>query len=155
MADKFNLNFNDFKYKEKFLYMCELFPNIKKERLEIINSNKENINKEGLIYAMIYNDNIIKIGQTILTFEGRLSSYNCGKKAFRENGTCSTTNFFVLQTLLNLKNNIKVYALIPEMLKFDFMGNILEISPSKRIEEVILIGMKKTYGFLPILNTQT
>lgn len=43
---------------------------------------------------------IIKFGSTRKTMQERLSSYNCGTTRARSNGTCSTTNFKMMQSLV-------------------------------------------------------
>ena len=52
------------------------------------------------MYCFVIDGKILKIGKTDTTMAKRVQSYNCGKKAYRENGTCSTTNYNILQSFL-------------------------------------------------------
>ena len=58
---------------------------------------------KGVVYILTCTiddvEYIIKIGQTGKTMEERQSSYNCGNAVNRYNGTCSTTNFRIKQSL--------------------------------------------------------
>ena len=60
---------------------------------------------KGVVYILTCEidgiEYIIKIGQTGKTMEERQSSYNCGNSVNRRNGTCSTTNFRIKQSLAN------------------------------------------------------
>jgi len=149
------VNFNNFKYKDIFYKFCDLYPNIEKERIEIANFDKDNINKTDLVYCFVYKNNLLKIGSTTTSFKNRVQSYNCGKKKYREIGTCSTTNYFVLQSLLNLKETIEVYIYFPEKQKVMFLENeeIKICIPSKVYEKKMLEMLKKE-NKMPILCTQ-
>lgn len=148
------MNFNDFKYKDKFHLLCDLVPEIDKERLVIKNPTSNLIEREGVLYLFILNNKLIKVGSSTVSFIGRVSSYNCGRKAFRKNGTCSTTNYLVLQTLLNINKVIKVYAFFPEEIELEVWGDKEKISlPTKRFEKKILTELKNKHK-LPILCTQ-
>ena len=50
-----------------------------------------------LIYAIVINGKIIKIGGTYVGLKGRHSSYNCGTRKARAKGTCSLTNFDITE----------------------------------------------------------
>ena len=50
-----------------------------------------------LIYFIVINGKIIKIGGTYVGLKGRHSSYNCGTRKARAKGTCSLTNFDITE----------------------------------------------------------
>lgn len=148
------MNFNEFKYKDKFHFLCDLVPERDKERLVIKNPLSNLIDRKGILYLFVLENKLIKVGSSTVSFKERVSSYNCGRKAFRKNGTCSTTNYLVLQTLLNINKVIKVYSFFTEEIALDVWGEKETISlPTKRFEKKILTELKDK-GKLPILCTQ-
>ena len=148
------MDFDSFESKAKFSFLCDMVPEKKRERLVIQNANPDLIKKRGVLYALVLDNKLIKIGSTTTSFKDRVQSYNCGKKAYRENGTCSTTNFFVLQSLLNINKIVKVYGFFPSEIEFDVFGEMESISlPAKRFEKKLLTLLKKK-GTLPIMCTQ-
>ncbi len=148
------MSLDDFEYKGEFSLVCELFPDRKNERLLIEHDNDELINKRGVLYLFVLGGKLIKIGSTTTSFKDRVSSYNCGKRAYRANGTCSTTNYFVLQNLLNINKKVQVYCYFPESIKFKVFGERETISlPAKSFEKKLLTHLKKE-GKFPIMCTQ-
>lgn len=148
------LKFSNFEFKKYFEKLCEIVPDVDNEKVFISNEN-EKINKSELIYAFVYNGELLKIGSTTTSFKKRIQSYNCGKKIYRKSGTCSTTNYFVLQTFLNINEKIDVYVFFPPSFKIDddFLGKIEISVPAKKYENKILDRMKKN-GVFPVLCTQ-
>ena len=140
---KDEMKFDDFKYKKYFSHLCDLNPN--KEKLEIIDVGNKQIKKNGLVYILVIEDKIFKIGHTITSIFKRIQSYNCGKIEYRINGTNSTTNYFVLQSFLALNIIVKVYGHFPEQPKYNVFGKEYQDSfqSSKRAEKVILESMDK------------
>jgi len=61
---------------------------------------------EDLIYVLVIEDKIFKIGKSITTMEKRIGSCHTGKNAYRqkENATNSATNWFILQSVLAINN---------------------------------------------------
>lgn len=57
---------------------------------------------EGLVYCFVVDGILFKIGQTSTTMRKRIKSYNCGQPAYRKNGTCSVTNYFILSSLVSM-----------------------------------------------------
>ena len=153
------VNYNDFEYKKYFYHLCNLIPEIEKEKLNIEyidKSNKEN-DTFGLVYIFVIEDKIFKIGHTINSIKKRIESYNCGKVEYRIKGTNSTTNYFVLQSLLKINKIINVYTFFPENPQYKIFGKIFKDSfpPSKRAENEILKNFIKKYNRKPIGCTQT
>ena len=115
-------------------------------------------NKE-LVYLFVINGYIQKVGSTTTTMKKRIQSYNCGKQDYRDRGTCSTTNYFVLQSFLRINKEFEIYAFFPEKKKMqvDVFGDVVEKElyvPSKEYEKKILTELKSR-GAMPILCTQT
>jgi hypothetical protein len=105
----------------------------------------------------LLNNKIIKVGCSITTFIKRVASYNCGKEKYRGvRGTCSTTNYFVLQSLLKLNMPVEVFAYFPETISQNHFGKKIETSfPPKPIEKVILEYFKNEHKRLPTFCSQT
>ena len=150
------INFSDFIYRKHFVRICDLQPDNKHERMVIVNENDRYIDARGLVYVFVINGKIFKIGQTINTIASRVSSYNCGRKLFRARGTCSTTNYFVLQSFLAMNVTVSVYAYLAKKQKYTIFGEHGEdIFPStKIIERKIIKDFVETHGKKPIGNTQ-
>ena len=150
-------NYADFQYKKYFIHLCNLIPNKKAEKLEIEKVNSQNIENSGLVYVFVINKKIFKIGQTITTIAKRIQSYNCGKTEYRIAGTNSTTNYFVLQSLLNINKTINVYAFFPETPEYTIFGKKYQSSypPTKTAEHKILEDFISKFGQKPIGCTQS
>ena len=105
-----------------------------KERLDIEVLDKSKCDEEGFVYVFVVNEKIFKIGQSTTNIIKRIQSYNCGKAQYRKNGTCGTTNYFVLQSLLNLNLEVFVYAFFPQKPRYEIFGQVFEDSypPSKK-----------------------
>ena len=146
--------YNDFEYKKHFEKRFVLIQNHEQERIEVENYD-EKTDRDGCVYAFVINGRLIKIGSTTTSFKKRVQSYNCGKKAHRKKGTCSTTNFFVLQNLLNYNKKVDVYVLYPPKKTTKWEGyKIQERFPSSKSIEKIINTRLKEHGVLPALNTQ-
>lgn len=152
--------FEEFKEKDYFSKIAVLESEVKKEKISVKKVIDEKYSKRrSLVYVFVIDGFIQKIGSTTTSMKDRISSYNCGKKKYRENGTCSTTNFFVLQSFLNLNKEIEIFAYFPEVSiqRVDYFGEVLEeevSQPSKNFEKYILERLKKE-GRMPILCSQT
>lgn len=151
------VNYTNFMYKDHFIHLCDLIPNKSEEKLDIefYQSEEQNLTK-GLIYIFVIRDKIFKIGQTIGSIGNRVSSYNCGKVEYRISGTNSTTNYFVLQSFLNLNETINVYAYFATKQRYEVFGEIGDdCFPSvKVIEKKIIKDFVDRYNKKPIGNTQ-
>lgn len=111
------VNYSDFEYKSYFEHICNLIPNVEKERIQ---------------------------------------SYNCGKTEYRIAGTNSTTNYFILQSLLKINKIVKVYAYFPDKKEYKIFGEFGcdSFPPAKKVERKILSDFIKKHKLKPIANTQ-
>ena len=153
------INYSEFdygEYGEYFDYLCNLIPNIEKERIEIESIDNEKIEEEGLVYIFTIEDKILKIGHTTTSIKKRIQSYNCGRKKHREKGTCSTTNYFILQSILNINKTVKVHAFFPEKPTFNLFGKHYQksSSPAKEAEKQIIKDFMTKFNKKPIGCTQ-
>lgn len=150
------VKFEDYEEKSYFRLLCFLIPNIEEEKLEIEVSDNEMINKEGMVYIFVIDDYIFKIGHTITSIKKRIQSYNYGKTEYRINGTNSTTNYFVLQSLLKINRKVFVYAYFPTHPTYEVFGKKFSDShpPSKRAENILIESFIKKYNKKPIGCTQ-
>jgi len=150
------LDYVNFEHKKYFQHLCNLIPNKDLEKLDIEIIDTKNFKKRGLVYVFVIEGKIFKIGHTITAISDRVQSYNCGKTEYRIAGTCSTANYFVLQSLLSINKNIEVYTYFPELPKYEIFG--IEYQDSfpipKRAEKEILKEFKAQYKKLPIGCTQ-
>ncbi len=153
---KTEINFSEFEYKKYFKHICNLVPNKDKEKLEIEELNKLKVVQEGLVYVFVIENKIFKIGHSINSIKKRIQSYNCGKTEYRINGTNSTTNYFVLQSLLKINKIVNLYAFFPEQPKYKIFGKTYRdsFSPSKRAEKEILTSFINKHNKKPIGCTQ-
>ncbi|GAA8238846.1 hypothetical protein HpKG61_05230 [Helicobacter pylori] len=101
----------------------------------------------------------VKFLKSVIALHPSRSEYNliCGKVEYRKNGTCSTTNYFVLQSLLKINKIVQVYAFFPEQPTYTLFGKTYQdsFSTSKRAENVILENFIKNHNKKPIGCTQT
>ena len=150
-------DYADFEYKEHFSLICRLLPNADKERLEIEILDEARCKEKGFVYVFVIEGKIFKIGQSISNIKERVQSYNCGKTEYRINGTNSTTNYFVLQSLLRIGKAVEVYAFFPQKPRYEIFGQVFTDSypPSKKAENIIITDFIKNHGKKPIGCTQT
>jgi hypothetical protein len=153
---KDEVSYSDFAYKKDFTLICKLLPNVKEEKIEIEVIDNVKINLEGLVYVFVIEDKIFKIGHTITTIKKRIQSYNCGKTEYRINGTNSTTNYFVLQSILLLNLKVDIFAFYPDQPQYTLFGKSYQDShpASKRAENIILTDFVKLHQRKPIGCTQ-
>lgn len=150
------INYSEYQYREHFKHICNLVPDKENERLTIDYKMDDKKDIEGLVYIFVINDKILKIGQTIGKIKDRVQSYNCGKSEHRISGTASTTNYFVLQSLLNIKKKVKVYAYFVNRRGYEIFGEKgKDCFPStKVVERKFLKDFISLYKKKPIANTQ-
>ena len=148
--------YEKFQFKRHFSLLCTLHPNKRKERLEVRSQNETSLPAKGLVYVLCIDGKILKIGCTITAFEKRVQSYNCGRRRFRANGTCSTTNYFILQSLLNIGKTVDVYVYFPAIKKYNIFGTKGEerFPSPKAVEKEVLARFVKRHGKVPIGCTQ-
>jgi hypothetical protein len=151
------VNYVDFEYHDKFNHLCNLIPNKELEKLDIEIIDDKNIKNNGMVYVFVVGDKIFKIGHTITSMVKRIQSYNCGKTEYRIAGTNSTTNCFVLQSLLNIGKKVKVYVFFTEKPKYKVFGKVYQdgVQPAKRAENIIITDFIKNHSKKPIGCTQT
>lgn len=150
------LDYEKFAFKEYFEHICNLIPNPAKEKLDIIVIDETSCNKAGVVYVFVIAGKIFKVGESINNIKDRIQSYNCGKLEYRLKGTCSTTNFFVLQSLLKINKPVSVYAFFPEEPEYEIFGQKFKNSrpPSKMAESIIINDFIEKYERKPIGCTQ-
>lgn len=150
------VNYDDFEFKKYFKHICDLFPNREQERLDLLVIDKNGCNREGVVYVFVIDGKIFKVGESINSIKARVQSYNCGKLEYRLKGTCSTTNFFVLQSLLKINEPVYVYAFFPEEPEYEIFGRRFKTSrpPSKTAEALIIQDFIDRHERKPIGCTQ-
>ncbi|MDD3187454.1 MAG: GIY-YIG nuclease family protein [Bacilli bacterium] len=150
------VDYEQFEYRDYFYLICNLIPNKEKERLEIEVIDTDACNDHGLVYVFVVKGKIFKIGESITPIVKRVQSYNCGKVEYRINGTNSTTNYFVLQSLLAINEVVQVYAFFPQQPEYEIFGKKYKDSwpVSKRAENIIINAFIANHEKKPIGCTQ-
>ena len=153
---KDEVDYKKFKYKKYFKLVCKLIPDVENEVLIVKAVDDELINKEGIVYVFVIDGKIFKVGESINSIKDRVQSYNCGKLEYRLKGTCSTTNFYVLQSILAIGEEVKVYGYFPVQPEYTIFGNKYKSSKSasKVAENLIIKDFIKEYDKKPIGCTQ-
>lgn len=155
--DAITFKLEDFEYKDNFRFLCRLHPNKQKERFDIIDAIDEkdfNVRRPGLLYIFAVDGKILKIGASITGFKGRVGSYNCGTLSNRLRGTASTTNFFVLQSLLTYAKDIDVYTFFMPRAEHDIFGSKQEMPHNPKYWEKPILTKLKKEGRLPLFCSQ-
>jgi hypothetical protein len=80
--------------------------------------------RQELIYLIVIDDCVVKVGGTYTGLKARLASYSAGTRANRKRGTCSTTNYHISETqYTSLVNGSDVewwmFAIEPVEVSFD------------------------------------
>lgn len=149
-----SLTLDGFEYKKYFQFLCTLHPNRAKERLEILNPTNNVDKKSGLVYLLLIDNKIVKVGSTITPFQKRVASYNTGKTRYRISGKNSTTNYFCLQSFLKINKNIDVYAFFPQQETADIFGVKKKVEPNPKHWEREILTKLTEQGNKPIFCTQ-
>ena len=154
---------DEFEYRNYFRLVCVLKPtiiNVNRRELVITGEVIPEDMKRACVYVMVVKGRIFKIGQTADSVKGRIQSYNCGQQKYRNAGTASVTNYWVLQSLCNIGENVEMYCLFPEEKEyecFEVKGTVA-FPPAKIIERIIIDKVKKEYKgvfYKPIGCTQS
>lgn len=143
--------------RDHFSHICTLRPNRELERLDIADVHDDaKMPEPGMVYALVVDGKIFKIGHTITPFRKRVNSYNTGKGKYRSRGTNSGANYFILQSLLHFGCAVEVYGFYPDHKKWELFGESgFEAFPSsKTAEKILLKRFKESYERLPIGCTQ-
>ena len=112
--------------------------------------------EEDLIYALVVDGKLLKLGKSITTMKKRIQSYHCGKNAYREkvNATNSATNWYILQSVLAMNLPVYIYILYVPRTDGEFMGWTYHNRISKEIETKLIAAFYEQYGTKPIGNKQ-
>lgn len=153
---KDEVEYKNFKYKKHFELVCKLIPDKDNETLIVKPINEELTVKEGIVYVFVIDGKIFKVGESINSIKDRVQSYNCGKLEYRLKGTCSTTNFYVLQSLLTIGEEVDVYGYFPIQPEYTIFGKKYKSSKSaaKVAENLIIKDFIEEYDKKPIGCTQ-
>ena len=94
---------------DDYLYLCHLNEDIIKVgdivcdinlacdyRVNIFDEWKKH---EHWVYVLVIGGTVVKCGDSTMTLNGRWSSYSAGTRTNRDNGTCSTTNYFISEII--------------------------------------------------------
>lgn len=149
-----NLKQNDVPYSDYFCHIGNIHPDVKEEKL-LFELNSGLRDEPGLVYLLLLKDKVVKIGCTTVTMKKRIQSYNCGKKIYRDRGTCSTTNYFVLQSLLSNNETIQVFGYYPPRQTVNVFSTELISTANPKLYEKAILTILKEEKKMPILNIQT
>lgn len=148
--------FQSYKYYKNFRKIGLIIPDRENERI-VFNSLEADSEKiENIVYIFTINGDIFKIGHTIKSLKLRIQSYNCGKKEYRKRGTCSTTNYKILQSFLNYNQPIEVYIYeCPKIKYLNIDNKEIYVTTAKQEEHICIEQAKKDYGSKPMGCIQT
>ena len=146
------IDYVDFEYKKYFIHLCNIKADFNSESISTEPISFDKIDTHGLVYIFVIGGKIFKIGHAIRGIKKRVGSYNAGRKKNRERGTCSTTNYFVLQSFLNIQEDVQVYAYFPNVCSYEIFGEPgKESFPSpKAVEKKIIKDFTQQHGKKPI-----
>lgn len=94
-----------FKEEVRFIHCCTLVADVANEKLIAEVRDEVAMQRHGIVYVLVVNDRILKIGQSLKSFKKRLVSYNAGTRKNHENRTTGGANFFIKQSLLNFNRS--------------------------------------------------
>ena len=119
--------------------------------------DKELCSTKGVIYLIVHNDEVIKIGGSGQTLLERWTSYCAGTQKARDKGTCSVTNYEVSQFIRNSSGSVSLYAYTPEAVNVsvDLFGKATQIIKAevwKNYEKFLLDEFCATHGEMPLLS---
>lgn len=131
-------------------------PNQELEKWDMEIKDPKYSTQEDLIYALVVDGKLLKIGKSITTMQKRITSYHCGKNSYREkpNATNSATNWFILQSVLAINLPVYIYVLYIPSTYGEFMGWTYHNRISKEIETKLITAFNEQYKFKPIGNKQ-
>lgn len=140
--------FSQYILRSYFTRIGELIPDRENEKLLFYGDIDKYENIEGAVYLFVINDKILKLGKTDTSMKKRIQSYNCGKKQYRTNGTCSTTNYKVLQSLLAINEKVELYCYFVPPISINLFGEEITIttSPSKCVEKAFQRKTQEQFG---------
>jgi len=112
------------------------------------------------IYVITCDSKIMKIGGTRTGLKARTQSYLCGRPEYRKNGTCSTTNYTLYTSILNLlREGCKVEMFARQLRSytvtindFGFEDIEMPVQIYHAFESKVLEAYKKQTGHYPILS---
>ena len=140
---------------KNFSYICTIEPDRKTEKLSIIKEINIDMHK-SCVYVMVIEGKIFKIGVALRGIRGRIGSYNSGKIKYRVKGTNSGSNYWVLQSLINMGVQCNFYGLYPPLKPCVILGiEVEEPFPSaKTMEGIVIRKFEEKYDRKPIGCTQ-
>ena len=117
-------------------------------------------NHNGIIYAIVFDGKIVKLGMSSTTLKERLNSYNCGTRAARAKGTCSTTNFHIIESiygaiLRGIKVEIYSYHITSPTVTINMWNDEVPVkmtAVAKEFEKTLLQKYKEITGTYPWLS---
>lgn len=161
------------KTADAVLNIAENFPNSTREFIKgttfdkklvdflPVRSQMHMVNKHnGIIYAIVFDGKIVKLGMSSTTLKDRLQSYNCGTRAAREKGTCSTTNFHIIESiygaiLRGIKVEIYSYHITSPTVTINMWNDEVPVkmtAVAKEFEKTLLQKYKEITGTYPWLS---
>jgi len=111
------------------------------------------------VYILVIDGKVVKCGESTGTLNFRWGSYGAGTRVNRENGTCSTTNYFISEIVrkaleLNMKIELYGHPIDNIGISVDLFGSKRNvISNNVKIYESKLINLfMNIFGHKPIVG---
>ena len=115
-----------------------------------------------LIYIIVIDGKVAKIGGTYVGMKGRHSSYNCGTRKARNKGTCSVTNFNVTEVqyaAIRDSKKVEWYAYEVPLAKtmINVWGEEVEYNSKTyyKYESALCEKYKSLIGHYPLLSSNS
>ena len=142
---------DDYEHADKFELVCRVVASGAKEQLVIKTEDKNNMGR-SCVYAMVIGGKIFKIGTALRGLKARIGSYNSGKTKYRIKGTNSGANYWVLQSLIKMQQEVDFYAHYPPTRECEVFGETLDepFPSAKTVEGVVIRQFEAKYGMKPI-----
>lgn len=113
-------------------------------------------------YVIAIGGNVEKIGGTASGLKDRMASYLCGTEAYRQAGTCATTNYICYQamkTALETGVSVEIYALPLPVCSINVVavGNTFSVeAPTYHaVEKFLLEEYQSVFGRRPSLSQKS
>jgi|TARA_R100000030_G_C3211972_1_gene113595 hypothetical protein len=127
-----------------------------------LDKHKDQYKKRGeVVYIIVFDGNVVKIGFTTDGMKNRHTSYNAGSRTTRKKGTPSTTNFHITESIYTaLSDGKKVewyaYDVPPAEVTTDCFGTgimkTMKVSYGSELESYLIDEYVRLKGHRPILS---
>lgn len=124
-----------------------------------VNINDQWKKHEHWAYVLVIGNRVVKCGDSTMTLKGRWGSYSAGTRENRDNGTCSTTNYFIseiIRTAHALGYEVELFGYaIPEIrIEQDVFGDVEDcrVDIISYFESKLIQRFVDNFGHKPVVG---